>query len=89
MPSGCTASLPHAQGKDGLGSPKACSAQAADGGVAFLPLPPAAPAAVLVPQLQALPGQSRAAGALHPQVLPAASAQPEAVARAEQGGAPA
>ena len=89
MPSGCTASLPHARGKEGLGSPKACSAQAADGGVAFLPLPPAAPVAVLVPQPQALPGQSWAAGALCPQVLPAASAQPKAMARAEQGGAPA
>ena len=33
---------PRPGGRKGLGSPKACSAQATDGGVAFLPLPPAA-----------------------------------------------
>lgn len=63
MPSGCTASLPHARGKEGLGSPKACSAQAADGVVAFLPLPPAA---VLVPQPQAVPGQKLGSRCLMP-----------------------
>lgn len=74
--------------REGLGSPKACSAQAEDGGGASLPPPMAAEAGVLVSRLQALPGQSQAAVALRPQVLPAASTQPEAVARAEQGGAP-